>query len=399
MTNDLPCDAPIALLRPSAGAVCVATFTVLPLFLVGALGIQLSEDIGVPVSALGIASAAFFGSGALASYFSGRVATAYGVRTTMRASLVLVVVVLLFLAVGVHSLAGLVVILALGGMGNALAQPSVNLYLAERIDRNRQGTAYGIKQSAIPVAGMLAGLAVPIIGLTVGWRWAFALFTIPAAVLAIYTPNARLAVRSSQAAGPALQLPRKALMVISTGSGLGMAAGSSLSIFLVPGAVVAGWSPGQAGFVFAGASIVGVLGRLMSGVLADRRGQKHLQAIALMLVAGAIGFLALSFSHQWLYAVGASIAFGFGWGWPGLMIYATVQLSPADPAASTGLVQIGTSSGAVIGPLIFGFVVEHFSYRVAWGVAGLELLLGSAILLMAAALTRNTLSPTLASNR
>ncbi|GAB3679811.1 MFS transporter [Salinisphaera aquimarina] len=387
------------MLRPSAGAVGVATFTVLPLFLVGALGIQLSADIGVPVSALGIASAAFFGSGALASYFAGRVATAYGVRTTMRASLVLVIMVLLFLAVGVHSLAGLVVILALGGMGNALAQPSVNLYLAERIDRHRQGTAYGIKQSAIPVAGMLAGLAVPIIGLTVGWRWAFALFALPAVLLAIYTPNARLAVRSTQAAAPALRLPRKALMVISTGSGLGMAAGSSLSIFLVPGAVVAGWSPGQAGVVFAGASIVGVSGRLLSGVLADRRDEKHLQAIALMLVAGAIGFLALALSHQWLYVVGASIAFGFGWGWTGLLIHAVVQLSPADPAASTGLVQVGTSSGAVIGPLIFGFIVEHFSYRVAWGAAGLELLLGSAILLVAAALTRSTLSPTLASTR
>ena len=31
-----------------------------------------------------------------------------------------------------------------------------------------------MKQAAVPVAGIVAGLAVPAVGLTVGWRWAYA---------------------------------------------------------------------------------------------------------------------------------------------------------------------------------------------------------------------------------
>ncbi|MES1926060.1 MFS transporter [Salinisphaera sp. T31B1] len=397
------CDTAMAsaLLRPSAGAVAVATLTVLPLFMVGALGLQLSEDIGVSVSALGIASAAFFGAGALASSLAGRVAATCGVRTTMRAALVAVIVVLLYLAFGVQSLFGLVVILAIGGIANALAQPSVNLYLAERISRSRQGTAYGIKQSAIPVAGMLAGLTVPAIGLTIGWRWAFALFIIPPAVLSIYMPNARVIVDTAHSRETATQASRSMLGLIALAAGLGMAAGSSLGIFIVPGAVAAGWSPGQAGLVFAATSVIGVLGRLVCGIQADRRCGGHLRAVALMVLVGSFGFVALVLSNPVSFVIGASIAFGFGWGWTGLLIHAVVRLSPAAPAASTGLVQIGSSSGAVVGPLLFGYLVEHGSYSVAWATAGVELLLSSGLFIVAAALTRQLrpITPTINGRR
>ncbi|WP_353158080.1 MFS transporter [Salinisphaera shabanensis] len=366
----------------------MATLTVLPLFMVGALGLQLSEDVGVPISALSFASAAFFGAGALVSSAAGYVASVYGVRSTMRYALVLVIGVLFYLALWLQSMAGLIVILAIAGMGNALAQPSVNLYLAERISHRRQGTAYGIKQSAIPAAGMLAGLAVPAIGLTVGWRWAFALFAIPPVILAVYLPNARVISQPDKAYRRRPDVSRPILRVIALGSGLAMAAGSSLIIFLVPGAVVAGWSPAHSGLVFAGASVVGVVGRLACGVQADRRDGRHLCAIAMMLLIGAVGFAALAFSHPLLFVLGASIAFGFGWGWTGLLIHAVVQLSPSAPASSTGLVQVGTSSGAVAGPLLFGFIVEHGSYPLAWTTAGVELLLASLIFVVAAMMIR-----------
>lgn len=37
----------------------------------------------------------------------------------------------------------------------------------------RRGFAFGVKQSAVPLTAMLAGLAVPVFAVTVGWRWAF----------------------------------------------------------------------------------------------------------------------------------------------------------------------------------------------------------------------------------
>ena len=62
----------------------------------------------------------------------------------------------------------------LGGLGNAISHPATHLLLAREVSQNRQGLAFGIKQAAIPAATLIAGLAVPLVATTVGWRWAFA---------------------------------------------------------------------------------------------------------------------------------------------------------------------------------------------------------------------------------
>tara|TARA_R110001583_G_scaffold168710_2_gene321583 strand:+ start:10458 stop:11000 length:543 start_codon:yes stop_codon:yes gene_type:complete len=166
-------------LRTNSAAVAMAAASVLPLFLVGALSVQLSADLGISVSALGATSAAFFATAALISPLAGKAVFRFGARLTMRFAILVVSATLLTIGLGVNSLGMLLLMLGCAGAGNALSQLSVNQYLAQRTSIHKQGTAYGIKQSAIPAAGMLAGLAVPFFGLTLGWRWTFALFAIP----------------------------------------------------------------------------------------------------------------------------------------------------------------------------------------------------------------------------
>lgn len=367
----------------SAGAVGVATVTVLPLALVGALAVQVSEDLAVSTAALGAASSAFFAAGTVMSPVAGAVVGRLGARTAMRLSLVVVGVVLVAIAVAAHSLPVLLALLALGGAGNALAQPATNLYLAQRVVPHRQGTAYGVKQSAIPAAGLLGGLAVPALGLTVGWRWAFSLFALLAVGLALRTPGGDERPDWSGGNTRPVGLPRKVLVVIAFGAGLAAACAATLTIFLVAGAVEAGWGEAEAGLIFAGASAAGVVARLVSGVRADRRGRRHLEVIAAMLLVGALGFVGLATGQHVLYAVGAFVAFGVGWGWPGLLILSVVQLSPATPAAATALTQVGTSAGAVVGPLAFGILVDRTSYALAWSVAAGGLVLAAAVILAA----------------
>lgn len=367
--------------RASVGAVSVATITVLPLSLAGALAVQVGQDLHVSAAALGAASSAFFGAATLMSPLAGGVVSRIGARSTMRLSLGLVGGVLVAVGLAAHSLPGLLLLLAVGGAGNALAQPATNLYLAQRVVPGRQGTAYGIKQSAIPAAGLLAGLAVPVLALTVGWRWAFALFALPAVLLAVRTPGGDELPGWSGPSGPPRRLPRRVLLVLAVGAGLGAASAGPLGIFLVSGAVHAGWGEAQAGLLFAAASTGGVAARLLSGVRADRRGERHLEVIAAMLVLGALGFAALATGSPGLFAVGSLLAFALGWGWPGLFVLSVVQLSPADPAAATALTQTGTSAGAVVGPLAFGLLVERASYAVAWSAAAVGLLLAAGVVL------------------
>ncbi|MEL0195287.1 MAG: MFS transporter, partial [Acidimicrobiaceae bacterium] len=66
----------------------------------------------------------------------------------------------------------LIAFLAIAGLCNAAAQTAVNLGLAQA-GLPRLGLAIAVKQSGMPAASMLSGLAVPAIALTLGWRWAF----------------------------------------------------------------------------------------------------------------------------------------------------------------------------------------------------------------------------------
>lgn len=198
---------------------------------------------------------------------------------------------------------------------------------------------------------MLAGLAVPLLGLPVGRE------------------------------RPAATNPDRA------GAGLlfAAAAGCSLAIFMVASAVDTGWTEAGAGLLFAAASAVGVAARLLSGFLADRRGRNHLRVVVAMLVGGSLGVAALVPGNAALFALGAPLAFGAGWGWPGLFILAVVRLNPSAPAAATGLTQVGTSAGCVVGPLAFGLVADVSSYGVAWAMTALELLLAAGVLVWARA--------------
>jgi len=364
-------------------SVSVATATVVPVYLTGGLAVQLGHDLGFPVASLGLAPAAFFGAAAVCSPLAGMLTERIGPGPAMRAAVWTSVVVMLVAAVVVWNLTSLLILLAVAGAGNALAQPSTNLFLAQRVPFRRQGTAYGVKQSAIPTAGLLAGLAVPFLGLTIGWRWAFATMAVLAAVVAWRTPTGERRPRASAAerreSGDA---SRGLLVVAAVAAGLAAASGSALGIYLVAGAVHSGWSEATAGLLFAFASTVGIAARLGSGLRADRRGRNHLGVVILMLVLGSIGFALLVPSHRLLFALGAPIAFGAGWGWPGLFILAVVQASPTAPAAATGLTQTGTSVGAVVGPVAFGLVVQHASFGMAWIAAGAAGLLAAAIFLL-----------------
>src|SRR5690606_2655132 len=83
------------------------------------------------------------------------------------------------------SVAALVACLVVAGAGYGVVSPASNLVVVREIPERLRGTALGAKQSATPVVALLAGLAVPLVALTIGWRWAFllaAVLTVAAAV-------------------------------------------------------------------------------------------------------------------------------------------------------------------------------------------------------------------------
>ncbi len=348
-------------------AVSVTIMGVLPPFLVGALAVQLRADLGIGLGALGLATAALFAVSGSLSRASGALVQRVGAGRGMTLAALLSSASLAGVGLA-WSYAVLVAALVVGGIGNAFAQPAANMRISELVPGRRLGFAFGIKQSSIPAATLLGGLAVPGIALVIGWRWAPGIAALVALGVAAWASRASPVVTHGDGTEePDRGLPRGGLLVLTIGAGLGAAAATSLGVFLVDSGVAAGLSHAHAGLLFAAASLLGLGNRIGIGWLADRRPrQSHYLVIANLLTFGACGYGLLSFGAPLVFVLGALLGYGAGWAWTGLFHFAIVKDNRLSAASATGFVQTGLSLGAAAGPLGFGVVAELTSYRTAW---------------------------------
>ncbi|MCA9826112.1 MAG: MFS transporter [Dehalococcoidia bacterium] len=357
---------------PAALAVGVTLCGSLPVFLTGALSVQLRADLGFSASLLGVAVAAYFAVSAVSSAYMGHAAQRIGLYRSMGIAAALACGSML-VAAAAFNYASLVVATSLAGLSNALAQPAANGVIIRDVPEGRRGLSFGIKQSAIPIATLTGGLAVPLVALTVGWRWAYLLAAIGAAGTAI------LALRQDRDSGTEITRPMPAakggleyrpLLVLSISAALGAAAATNLGSFVTASAVDLGASEAAAGLFLAGGSILGISMRLWSGWISDRRVGDPLTLVAFLLAGGTVGYALMSVGWMWLFVPGVALAFGLGWSWPAMFQFAVSRRNPATAAAATGVTQSGVYLGGVTGPIVFGLIVDHGTYTAAWLTAG-----------------------------
>lgn len=341
----------------------------LPSFLVGASAVFVREDLGFDERALGLAIAGYYGTSALLSVFGGRSSDVIGpyraVLLSTAGSTVALLAIGLFAATWWH----LAVFLLIGGAAHSLSQPAANLALARSVPRNRQGLAFGFKQAAIPLATLIAGLSVPLVALTIGWRWSFLMAAGAAMLVPILSPRLMGAESVDVAEGDA-DSPRGPLVLLAAAAALGSAAAICLGAFLIESIVARGIGAGVGGVILAVSSVIGIASRFTTGWRADFRDGGNLAVVATMMAGGTVGYLLLSTGTTPVtVGIGAVIAFGAGWGWPALYMYTVVRLNPISPGIASGIAQAGAMIGALVGPLVFGILVSSFSYQVAWTVA------------------------------
>ncbi len=369
--------------RATLQAVAVSVLGVFPAFLTGALAVQIRADLDVGLGLFGFAAATLFAVSGTCARPGGRLVQRLGARKGAALAAVLAIAALAVIATA-SSAVWLMVGLAIGGLGNAVAQPSANLGISQFVTEERLGLAFGIKQSSIPAATLLGGLAVPGIALVFGWRWAVAAAVALAVLLLLWSLTGHPAgggpVRPAGGGEPDKGLPRGGLVVLTLGGFLGSAAATSTGVFLVDSAVAAGIAPGPAGLLAAACSVLGLASRIWFGWLADRHPDRSRYLfIANLLAGGALGYGLLATGTEPLFVAGSVLAYAVGWAWTGLFHFAVVRDNRTAAASVTGFVQTGLSLGAASGPLFFGIVAQAFSYTAAWTTA--------AVLSVAAALT------------
>lgn len=386
---------------------------IMPAFLTGALAVQIGDDLGLGESDIGFAIGAFFVGSACGSAPLGRLAERLGPTAAIRLGLVLTAAANLLVATAVDETAEFQMVLVVAGLANALVQPAINLMLVRLVRPGRLGFVMALKQSGMPGAALVGGLAVPTIALTVGWRFAYVLGAGIALVAGVLSTAARprgvdqqsdpMPVAGADATGPSPDgtvtnqsrtraKPDLGLGMLGLMAGVGVLGGGAANVlvgYLVSGAVAAGVAPGPAGLLLTLGAGLGVASRLIHGAMADRGSIDPLTRVIALFLIGAVGAAGLAIDQGLFYLLATPVAFAAGWAWPGLFNLVVVNANRTAPAAATGLTQTGVYVGSLVSPIGAGLLIERAGYRVTW-LAVAAALCGAGLL---AAMVRTRLEP------
>jgi predicted MFS family arabinose efflux permease len=387
---------------PVIAAAIVAA--ILPAFFLGSLSVEIRSELGYGESAAGLVFAAFFAASAVVSFRVGGWVDRVGPKIGLSTALAGTCLVNLAIALGARNLAALIAFSAIAGTANATAQLGANVYIARYLPIHRQGIGFAVKQSAIPSAALIAGLLLPSVALTLGWRWVFA-FGSALGVAALMAVRLRVESDSQSAHNPEHQVqrdtqraPRGALGMLAVAAAFSTAAAITLGGFFVESTINSGVSAATAGYALALGSLISILVRLVVGGYADRHSGNLLGVVAIMILLGSCTSLIFVTQTPAAHFIGLPLAFGAGWAWPGLFNLSVVRASPGFPGRATGITQTGVYVGGAVGPVLFGFTAEHWSYSAAWVLAAVlgvcaagAVILGRRLLVGSASTTRNNL--------
>lgn len=346
---------------------CAMAFSMMQLFLLGALGPRIVDDLDVSPTVLGLTTTVGFGAAAVLSPAGGRVVDRLGPRRCLVALLLVSALALALIgsAPGAGFLLGAV---ALGGLPQALANPATNKTILAAVPADRRGSVTGMKQSGVQLGAFAAGLPLAALAGVAGWRgavWTAAAAAVVAAAWAARTLPADPPPKSA----PASWVPRGTiawLAVFSLLLGCGIA---SVNTYLaLYGTRRLGLGPTAAGALVAVLGVAGIAGRVgWSKVAGQPERSRWLPG---GLAGGAVGAALLlatsAYAHPlaWLAAVAVGV---FAVAANAVsMVLVMQRAAPGRAGQDSAQVSAGFFAGFAIGPPLFGLLADAGRYGTGW---------------------------------
>ena len=373
--------------RAVAASIACLTASVMPGFLAGALGSDIKDTFSIGDTGLGMTLAATYALSAVASIHAGELADRMGARRGLLLSMWVTVAGYLAVAVLAQSFPTFLLSMVLAGAGLTLAGPASKVLVAQHVSTKRHGVAFAVHMSAIPLAPLLAGLTVPLVGGTEAWRWAFVGGAALAAVGMLMLPaeprpDPKPATARAVNSGRFAHVRLAPLFVLGGAATLAAAAVFTAAAFFVVNSESAGISEDAAGLLLSATSAGVIVARILLGVMADRGRTGDIVTVAVLLTASAGGYALMAADTPWLYALGGQIAIILGWSWPALMVVALVRMNPHAPALAASFAIAGMNVGAVLGPGAFGAISDAVSSSAALAMAAVWAFAAAALCLL-----------------
>ena len=289
----------------------------------------------------------------------------------------------------VPSLAVALLASALIGISNGTANPAGAEVLQRYTPDARRNFVFSIKQAGVPLGGVVAGLTIPPLIETFGWRSALLIAAAGTlAATALMLPfRARIDGPRERASRSRMSLADLAVPLRSLTSAPGLLrvsiVGAVLSIaqscwftFAVTYLVVGhGLSLGVAGVVFAVMQAAGVAGRIAMGWIADHVASSTATLAIVAVLSAAVTIAFGLFRPDWpawslmalAAAAGATVS-----GWNGVQIAEVARRSPrglVGETAAGSVILVFLSN--MIAPVVFAaFVAATGRFDVAFVIAG-----------------------------
>ena len=172
----------------------VQAMTAMAVVTVPVLAPEIAASLDIDTAAVGLYQSTAFVGAAFLALLSGSLVLRHGGVRVNQAS-----VVLSAAGVGLAIAGSVPIVVALGavlaGMGYGLATPGASHVLARITPPARRGLVFSIKQSAVPLGGLVAGVLFPPIAERFGWVWAIALACAMVASAALDDPAVARAAR------------------------------------------------------------------------------------------------------------------------------------------------------------------------------------------------------------
>ena len=263
--------------------------------------------------------------------------------------------------------------------------------------RSGAGMAFlvSVRQTSVPMGGVLAGVVVPPLVLGLGWKTACVFIGGVTAALGIAIWIAVSVVRNELPEKPnghsaSLFEPvrfivrRPGLTSLATSSVVYAAMQLVLSSFLVVYLTsAAGLDIVLAGALLSASQLAGVAGRLGWGFVADRVAAPRLLLLGIaLLMAVAAGLMSL-FTPVWPVGAIAAVVILLGAtasGWNGVFLAEIIRdVRPAEVGLATAGSMMFAYMGTVLGPSLFGGLASAVGFPKAYLVMGAAVLLGGIV--------------------
>ena len=263
--------------------------------------------------------------------------------------------------------------------------------------RTGPGMAFlvSVRQTSVPMGGVLAGLVAPPLLLALGWNSACIFIGLVTAVLGAAVWMAVSVVRNElpdEPHGHSASLFEPVRFILRS-PGLASLATSSIvyaamQLVLSSFLVVYLTSATHLNLVVAGAllstsQLAGVTGRLGWGFVADRVASPRLLLLGIaVLMAIAAGLMSL-FTAAWPVGAIAAVVILLGAtasGWNGVFLAEIIRdVKPAEVGLATAGSMMFAYTGTVFGPSLFGGLASAVGFSKAYLVMGAAVLLGGIV--------------------